>query len=424
MRTVGENGCEPLLLFGGRLITCISQVTREVNERAKSKNIASLLLPSATSIYIKSMDAAANKKDLVDMAESNNRRINEAVANISRVSAEFGEALSALRIHALNQEKDKLFWCLNGNTPRKGVVWLLTEANFDLAGASVGRKLAATTRPQFPAQEFDDEPIGLNFMHYQEWDKLEEIFNFEAIFSIGDGVEPRPFGDETVGMLDGHADDEDIGPATTAPTTTDDIEEMLKYEATFSIGDGVEAPLGDETVWMDDHADDEEIGPATTAPATTDDFYEMLKYEATFNGDGVEPPLGDETVGMDDHVDDEDIGFATAAPTTDDIEESSKEQKQAYYSSSHGTSTINGTANDFSNEWNGRHFSGLLEGASPHGLGGTMSTTMSTPVAQQLVGWISSRQAATERYRVPTASQNLNRTASIAVNPESSRPHK
>jgi len=89
------------------------------------------------------------------------------------------------------------------------------------------------------------------------------------------------------------------------------------------------------------------------------------------------------------------------------------------HSSSQATSTINATANELSNEWNARHFGGLLEGASHHGLGGAMSV----PVAQQIVGWIS-RQAAAERYGVPMASQNLNRTASIAVNPESSRPGK
>jgi hypothetical protein len=53
-------------------------------------------------------------------------------------------------------------------------------------------------------------------------------------------------------------------------------------------------------------------------------------------------------------------------------------------SSSQVMSTINGTVNEFSNEWNSRHFGGLLEGASNHGLGGTMSIS----VAQELVGWI------------------------------------
>jgi hypothetical protein len=72
-------------------------------------------------------------------------------------------------------------------------------------------------------------------------------------------------------------------------------------------------------------------------------------------------------------------------------------------SSSQATSTINGTANEFSNEWNRRHFGGLLEGASHHGLGGMI---MSIPVAQLVVSWIS-RQAAAERYGVPTASQRL-----------------
>jgi hypothetical protein len=48
---------------------------------------------------------------------------------------------------------------------------------------------------------------------------------------------------------------------------------------------------------------------------------------------------------------------------------------------------------------------------------------MSIPVVQKLVGWIS-KQSAAQRCGAPTASQNLNRTAAIAANPESSRPHK
>jgi hypothetical protein len=115
-------------------------------------------------------------------AKSNNRLANEAAAKLSRVSAEFGEALCALHIHTLNQEKDKLFGHLTGNAP-KGVIWHLKEANFNHA-ASAGRQLAAATRPQFPPQEFDDEPIGLEFMRHREWDKIEQMLKFESEFHV------------------------------------------------------------------------------------------------------------------------------------------------------------------------------------------------------------------------------------------------
>ena len=101
-----------------------------------------------------------------------------------------------------------MFGHLSGNTP-KGVAWFLKEANFN-HGASVGPQLAATSRPQFPPQEFDDEPIGLEFMRYREWDKIEKMLKYEAMLN-GDEVEPPFGGDETVGMDDYGDEEEDNG---------------------------------------------------------------------------------------------------------------------------------------------------------------------------------------------------------------------
>jgi hypothetical protein len=145
-------------------------------------------------------------------AESNDRQANEVADDVSHVSAELEDAQeAALRIHALNQKKDELFGHLTGNTP-KGVVWCLKEASF-MHGISAGRQLATSTRPHCPPKEFDDEPIGLEFMHCRDWDKIQKMLKHESAFNNG-GVE-LPFGDKTVGLDD---DDDDIGPDAAALT--------------------------------------------------------------------------------------------------------------------------------------------------------------------------------------------------------------
>jgi hypothetical protein len=271
----------------------------------------------------------------------------------------------------LNQKKDELFGHLTGNTP-KGVVWYLKEANF-IHGISVGRQLATSTRPQYPPEEFDDEPIGLEFMHYRDWDKIQKMLVHESAFNNG-GVE-LPFGDETVGLDD---DDDDIGPDAAALT--------------------------------------DDIGPDAVACADDTKVSKEPKQAYCHSSGGATWNRKE--------------GSISRQPPTRQIAQlplNSGQQLAAANilshictnSSSQATSTINATANEFSNEWNRRHFGGLLEGASSHGLGGTMSI----PVAQKLVGWIS-KQSAAQRYGAPTASQNLNRTAAIAANPESSRPRK
>jgi hypothetical protein len=120
-------------------------------------------------------------------SESTNKVVNRSMQNATRMRQILGAAKAKLRIHLHNLMKDRMF---GGKTGRiaKNVLWMLREANWQMAQSIDGLESDASIEDRFPPSKPIEEPIGLKFMYYKNYLTHQEQHYLEGVLA---GETPR-----------------------------------------------------------------------------------------------------------------------------------------------------------------------------------------------------------------------------------------
>ena len=105
--------------------------------------------------------------------ESMNKQVNKVGAHASRMSAKLSDALVLCRITRLNALKDAETSHETNIMPRTPF-WYLEE-QLHQRSVSIPHLCNKSPSEKFPATDFAEEPLGLEFMRYTKWDEIEPL---------------------------------------------------------------------------------------------------------------------------------------------------------------------------------------------------------------------------------------------------------